>query len=345
MLAKVHRGEVDRAAVELVVARYQEDVEWTREWSPILTIIDKSPAPLDADGGGGVVVPLRNVGREQHSFVTHLTRRYDTLAARTAFLHGRAPSCGFYLASVDGTLGNHLLANTSLDDYLDASLRAPGGDSLDRELWLPLTLAYDANLTRVRHRFGFADVEVPRRLKSLEVPVAQSPPEGEDEWLPWEAHDLHAFLAGRVAPRPLRMRFDEFFASIIGRPPPPVVFFGQGGQFTASRDRLRKVPLATYQRIEAALATDDAEVGFYVEMLWPYLLGASLPPSAPLLGTGDGADDAEPLPFLHHLHEPWRRRQPSLSPHRWPPPSGAAPHCAWRAGLRAGCPRGSAVDR
>ena len=67
-------------AVEVVVARYREDVSWTAALGLPVTIYDKSGQP------GPLALP--NIGREAHTYLTHILRRYDSLAAYTVFVQG-----------------------------------------------------------------------------------------------------------------------------------------------------------------------------------------------------------------------------------------------------------------
>lgn len=73
--------------LELVVARYTEDLSWLRKRPPNLTVTvyDKSP---DASGGQGAI-PLPNVGREAHTYLHHIVSRYDSLAEWTVFCQGK----------------------------------------------------------------------------------------------------------------------------------------------------------------------------------------------------------------------------------------------------------------
>ncbi|MHC1789077.1 DUF3431 domain-containing protein [Solidesulfovibrio sp.] len=66
--------------VEVVVARYREDVAWTARLGLPVTIYDKSGAP------GELALP--NIGRESHTYLTHIVRRYDALAGHTVFVQG-----------------------------------------------------------------------------------------------------------------------------------------------------------------------------------------------------------------------------------------------------------------
>ncbi|WP_027176991.1 DUF3431 domain-containing protein [Desulfovibrio aminophilus] len=64
-----------------VVARYREDVSWTGRLGFPVVIYDKG-----GDWPGGV--PLPNIGREAHTYVTHILRRYPEFPRHTLFLQG-----------------------------------------------------------------------------------------------------------------------------------------------------------------------------------------------------------------------------------------------------------------
>ena len=66
--------------IELVVARYLEDLSWLRNIPPQIqiTVYDKS-------SGGN----LPNVGREAHTYLHHIVSRYDSLADTTVFAQGK----------------------------------------------------------------------------------------------------------------------------------------------------------------------------------------------------------------------------------------------------------------
>ena len=72
--------------IELVVARYTEDLAWLRKRPNNLTvtIYDKSP-----DSSGEQAIPLPNVGREAHTYLHHIVSRYDSLAEWTVFCQGK----------------------------------------------------------------------------------------------------------------------------------------------------------------------------------------------------------------------------------------------------------------
>lgn len=65
-------------AVELVLARYREDASWADNFAWPVTVYDKSgqPGPLS----------LPNIGRESHTYVTHIVRRYPEFPEYTVFV-------------------------------------------------------------------------------------------------------------------------------------------------------------------------------------------------------------------------------------------------------------------
>lgn len=72
--------------LELVVARYTEPLNWLRNvpTSVRITVYDKHPTEPHP---GSVRLP--NVGREAHTYLTHLATRYDSLSECTVFCQGK----------------------------------------------------------------------------------------------------------------------------------------------------------------------------------------------------------------------------------------------------------------
>lgn len=63
--------------IEFVVAKYKEDIEWTKIISNAkVTIYDKENGQLP------------NVGREAHTYIHHIVENYDNLSDITIFLQG-----------------------------------------------------------------------------------------------------------------------------------------------------------------------------------------------------------------------------------------------------------------
>jgi hypothetical protein len=68
--------------VDIVVAKYKEDVSWTNIIKYNVIIYDKSSEPLPNS------IQLPNIGREAHTYLYHIVNNYDDLADYTIFLQG-----------------------------------------------------------------------------------------------------------------------------------------------------------------------------------------------------------------------------------------------------------------
>jgi len=344
-LAAIEKKELDRRNVQVVVVRHDEDISWSDSFAAVRTVYEKPGTELPVlpltsiSAGAGPAAPeaasvvLPNVAKEQHAYLTHIVRNYDSLADWTAFLHGKKPTCGFFLAD-SKLMGNHLLTNVSILDYL-----TPAGD-----LFIPLTGRANHDLTLSSFRSSFADgldarPRVPR-------PATTHPAHGDEEhkdeegggdrWLKWETNDLPRY-AKRATLKMGVLRDDElidfpaFFERVVGRAPPDVLYFAQGAQFAASRSALRSTPKETYRWILELVEAGHFEVTFYVEMIWYYLLHgapeADWDPAAMV-------DRKDVAPFLSHLKKARSLRQangdrrslvapPEPSPDPSPDPSPA----------------------
>ena len=303
-LAAIEKKEVDRRNLQVVL-----DISWSDPFAAVRTVYEKPgtefpmiPPTLSSSVGPAApeasVVVLPNVGKEQHAYLTHIVRNYDSLANWTVFLHGKMPTCGFYLAD-EHKMGNHMLTNISVLDYLMA----------EGDLFMPFTGRANHDLTLASFRSSFVDGLDSRPRVSR--PVSAYPTNGEEEsaeegggdrWLKWEVNDLakHAkkitFQQGVLLADEL-IDFKAFFQRVVGRAPPAVLYFAQGAQFAASRAALRSTPKATYQWILELVEAGHFEVTFYLEMIWLHMLHGA--PEAHWTATT--IDRKEAAPFLAHL--------------------------------------------
>jgi len=69
--------------MDIVIARYQEDMSWTKEFSNV--IIYNKGEPLDTCYNE---IKLENVGREAHTYFKHICDNYDKLGEYICFLQG-----------------------------------------------------------------------------------------------------------------------------------------------------------------------------------------------------------------------------------------------------------------
>ena len=86
----------------MVVAKYKEDVSWTKSVKHKITIYDK-----DDD--------IPNVGREAHTYLWHIVNQYDNLADTTLFVQGD-PLAHTNLANKD-EIADYINVHESFADY------------------------------------------------------------------------------------------------------------------------------------------------------------------------------------------------------------------------------------
>jgi hypothetical protein len=69
-------------SVKIVVAKYNENVDWIKNIRHPVVVYDKSDTPMIGS------IPLKNVGREGETFLRHIVNNYDKLDDVTVFLQG-----------------------------------------------------------------------------------------------------------------------------------------------------------------------------------------------------------------------------------------------------------------
>lgn len=80
-----------RPSPDLVVARYREPVAWLRKVPRSIRVFlyDKGGDLAPADVPYAELARLANVGREAHTYLSHIVRHYDGLSPLTVFCQGK----------------------------------------------------------------------------------------------------------------------------------------------------------------------------------------------------------------------------------------------------------------
>ena len=144
------------------------------------------------------------------------------------------------------------------------------------ETFMPVTILLGGGLDRHSLRSTFTATPEAAAATVLRPPSTLPLGRDGDHWLPWEVNDFQQFIrdvAARKSTSPSPMiEFADFFHSIFGRAPPRVLQVAQGAQFAASRAALQRVPLVTLRRLLELVEAGHAELPYYMEMVWLYLL-------------------------------------------------------------------------
>jgi len=269
-------AEGSKPSVDLVVARYKEDLRWVAAMQAAgdadgvrVRVYDKSgeppslrPSTLDAEW-----IPTPNLGLESHSYLTHIVANYDNLAKKTVFVQGKAPSAGFNGHKAGG---GHMLPGTDFAyDYMSACTPA---------LYLPTcAVNHEESKISFREALIYADEQVIK--PSDEVPQT-CPPKETAPWTPWVDHGwrksyLQPLIAEQGAPSSLSAFWETHLRESLGPAPEGYFLFAQGSMFSATDTQIRAHPKSFYENLLKLTSAKEPVETYYMETLWGYVLGAA----------------------------------------------------------------------
>ncbi|MEM6701627.1 MAG: DUF3431 domain-containing protein [Acidobacteriota bacterium] len=250
-------AELTKEQCEIVVARYDEQTDWVTSYAHIATVYNKgktSVTEVDA-------LTLPNVGREAHTYLTHIVTNWDRLADRTVFFQGSKPEAG---------MTGHLMPNVSVGDYIFT----------ERDPHLYITYCQAPRLSWLTFRNGYAQWNAHDVAPHLPKTPGMWPDDSPfDYW-------MRPFF---VPPTTLLLRRDferdcdaqdvlsqeAFWKKRISQkvPFPEYIFCAQGAQFSASRELLHSKPRSYYEGLleELSYAANPYQ-GHHFEYFWMYLL-------------------------------------------------------------------------
>ena len=230
----------------------------------------------------------------------------------------------------------------SIIDYATHQFFSESQDPLNRrskrrlpQVFMPLTARFDANLTMISFRSGFADLSQQENgtiKQNVQRPVSPfATGDVGDHWLPWEQMDFANFIArqykGTAGGVPYTLH--SFFKMVFGWPPPNVIYYAQGGVFAAAPDAIRFIPRRTYEFIMHEIEAGHEELVYLLEVTWWYLLGGEMEDeSIPALNLPRN----QLLPTLSHLRQVAHRHLSDENGYGWvlrdppsPPPLPPSP--------------------
>ena len=88
-LNRIRDGKLSIEDIEIVIAKYDEDITWANMYSNIISIYDKGSKPIFSTSSlYNNYIKLPNIGREAHSYLYHIVNNYHNLASITVFTQG-----------------------------------------------------------------------------------------------------------------------------------------------------------------------------------------------------------------------------------------------------------------
>ena len=292
---EIGAAQVPLPTVDLVVARFKEDLKWLmtveRELPSVrIFVYEKDPHQVGSACDflvHAVCTPLANVGREAHTYLTHIITHHDTLADKVVFVQGGKPGVGFYFH----TDGGHLMPGSDfLYDYV-SPLRPP--HIVFTWAHAPYVANRSSELSIVRGDYPFSgQYQVPATHDVLDntAPAPDRCGAGHN-WKVvsnatghfWQRvkeqggsrHDQAGANESTVKPslRDQVAFWNAHFAQYLGPAPQPYAIFANGAVFSAAGAALRSLPIAFYEGLRRELLHVNPLAGFYLEFYWAYIAG------------------------------------------------------------------------
>jgi hypothetical protein len=298
-LQRAHRDVAERMpaqrspSVEVVVARYKEDVGWCAEYNCTVYSKDERAPSMAQMRQVARWRQLPNIGRESHTILSHIVENFDGLADWTVFMQGDP--------------WDHFPVGINVDSYVNASrVHAAGGSGA----FFLLTGVATADLQSLAFRTGYAPfapftgalVGPPGRwadVNRARVPLFRQPlglwsghgevessaPPGAFVNLTDVAVPYRNIDAGLVALQcPLhwieerqhdRQGLARLWHRFMDSEPPSRLYHAHGAQFAVSASALRRRPRSFYQTMLDELRSRDPVSSYYMELMWWYVFDDS----------------------------------------------------------------------
>ena len=241
--------QFDKTKINIVVARYNEDIAWTKAYNDIVTIYDKG---LDTHPALNDTIKLENVGRGGHTYLYHIIENYDNLAEQTIFtqcdpfVHNPTILCG---------IDNHYL----LDDVQALGL-----------YYFKKTGLPPIQYTEERKVITDFGLEYLRVQANGDLICPEFVDQGMIELRKNADNDYKGI---RFKSKPITEGFLNRAIFPISKPLNKVTFTF-GGMFSVKRDRILNYPKIVYQGLIEELTSKNPQGGvngYILEKLWLYI--------------------------------------------------------------------------
>jgi hypothetical protein len=261
----------DSRPVDVVIAHYNESLDWLSSCADITWVYSKGERPEDPSIYR-TAKTLPNIGRESHTYLYHIVKNYNHLADVTLFLQGNIHDIN------DGTPAHTELTleqivdmarnltdqplSTSSNSVVQAQNQASNGI-------LPLGLVHTfSDWSGIQYLPGW----IQRRGKTLQ----------RSQFTP---HQFWTYLTSGT--------IDPSHPSF--RPPPKQVHWTQGALFAVTRRTIQKRPREVYERAFRyfdEMAKINPEEGHYMERFWLGIFGGDGIETMQSLGDGEIVEKA-----------------------------------------------------
>jgi len=275
-------GQPPTKSTEVVVARYYEDLSWLNvlDWAKMdVTVYNKGQA-VDVLGDGVEVTQLVNVprGRETHTYLYHILRRYDDLPEWTVFTQGSPQTHSPIIETLlndsvhfDSETGFQCLTCGYLKDYIGLPYHCDdtGGRPVDYEINaatyqvvgdFPFDWGVDNFMNKNSRDFGVPPSELAENLLSS---TGVMPREDVPAVLPFCFAAIFAVHRDNIQQHP-RQVYESLMRSLFS--PTQLQMLAEGGSDSYTKWNCPWTPA-----IDGREAHCEAlpKAGYLFERLWP----------------------------------------------------------------------------
>jgi hypothetical protein len=240
----------NKSEINIVVARYAEDVSWTQAYSDIVTVYNKGstsnhPGLIDA-------IRLENVGREGHTYLHNIIENYDHLPEQIIFtqadpfIHNPTILCG---------IDNH---------FLLADVQALGLYYIKQSNLPPIPFAEE---NKVITDYGLEYLRIQSNGDLI------SPDFFDQGMVDLRVNADNDYKGVRFQSKPVTEGFLNRAIFPIKKPLDTVVF-SFSGLFSVRRSRILVYPKIVYQGLLEELISKNSQGGvngYILEKLWLYI--------------------------------------------------------------------------
>jgi hypothetical protein len=262
-------GTGEETPLEIVVAHFNEDLSW------LAKLVREDPAARNAHvkvyAKGQHEMPrlaefpeaqvssqtLANVGREAHTYLSHIVNNYDDLAQWTVFTQAGEPSFGYKGHSKGG---GHLLAGDKFSDFLHPQ------SSGSRFVYTSAVHLPSMNHV-LRASFCIDDANL--------EPSKLACPEHSGLWSDWLDIGLFSdFIMSKVQSQNglHPMEYYRRYVNPHHQAAEVIIPFAQGSRFAVSKEKILSRPKEQYAALLETLShNEDPYSGYFMEWLWSEL--------------------------------------------------------------------------